>query len=292
MRRVYMPRRPKNLQNSQFWESEKINNATYIMYYNRLCELAISSFKWHNLPPTVDERFLELSLLTDGKAIFFYDDAIGYLALRLMLGGEMDLYDIPTERTAYGSNGYNEKLTSDNSVIIFNNMLHTNQQLEIELYARRLWDLDRTIDINARAQKTPILITCEQEQRLTMANIYMKYDGNIPVIYGDKNLNPNAIKVLTTNSPYVADKLYQLKNQIWNEALTSLGISNLNIQKKERLITDESEKSQGATIANRYTRLNARQQACKQINDLFGLNLSVEFRDTSNDSIEVGQSDE
>lgn len=287
-----MPRRQKNLQNSQFWESEKINNATYIMYYNRLCELAISSFKWHNLPPTVDERFLELSLLTDGKAIFFYDDAIGYLALRLMLGGEMDLYDIPTERTAYGSNGYNEKLTSDNSVIIFNNMLHTNQQLEIELYARRLWDLDRTIDINARAQKTPILITCEQEQRLTMANIYMKYDGNIPVIYGDKNLNPNAIKVLTTNSPYVADKLYQLKNQIWNEALTSLGISNLNIQKKERLITDESEKSQGATIANRYTRLNARQQACKQINDMFGLNLSVEFRDTSNDSIEVGQSDE
>lgn len=287
-----MPRRQKNLQNSQFWESEKINNATYIMYYNRLCELAIASFKWHNLPPTVDERFLELSLLTDGKAIFFYDDAIGYLALRLMLGGEMDLYDIPTERTAYGSNGYNEKLTSDNSVIIFNNMLHTNQQLEIELYARRLWDLDRTIDINARAQKTPILITCEQEQRLTMANIYMKYDGNIPVIYGDKNLNPNAIKVLTTNSPYVADKLYQLKNQIWNEALTSLGISNLNIQKKERLITDESEKSQGATIANRYTRLNARQQACKQINDLFGLNLSVEFRDTSNDSIEVGQSDE
>lgn len=287
-----MPRRQKNLQNSQFWESEKINNATHIMYYNRLCELAISSFKWHNLPTTVDERFLELSLLTDGKAIFFYDDAIGYLALRLMLGGEMDLYDIPTERTAYGSNGYNEKLTSDNSVIIFNNMLHTNQQLEIELYARRLWDLDRTIDINARAQKTPILITCEQEQRLTMANIYMKYDGNIPVIYGDKNLNPNAIKVLTTNSPYVADKLYQLKNQIWNEALTSLGISNLNIQKKERLITDESEKSQGATIANRYTRLNARQQACKQINDMFGLNLSVEFRDTSNDSIEVGQSDE
>lgn len=287
-----MPRRQKNLQNSQFWESEKINNATYIMYYNRLCELAISCFKWHNLPPTVDERFLELSLLTDGKAVFFYDDAIGYLALRLMLGGEMDLYDIPTERTAYGSNGYNEKLTSDNSVIIFNNMLHTNQQLEIELYARRLWDLDRTIDINARAQKTPILITCEQEQRLTMANIYMKYDGNIPVIYGDKNLNPNAIKVLTTNSPYVADKLYQLKNQIWNEALTSLGISNLNIQKKERLITDESEKSQGATIANRYTRLNARQQACKQINNMFGLNLSVEFRDTSNDSIEVGQSDE
>lgn len=287
-----MPRKPKNLQNSQFWESEKINNATYIMYYNRLCELAISTFKWHNLPETVDERFLELSLLTDGKAIFFYDDAIGYLALRTMIGGCMNLYDIPTDRTAYASNGYNEKLTGDDSVIIFNNMLHTNQQLEIELYARRLWDLDRTIDINARAQKTPILITCEQEQRLTMANIYMKYDGNIPVIYGDKNLNPNAIKVLTTNSPYVADKLYQLKNQIWNEALTSLGISNLNIQKKERLITDETEKSQGATIANRYTRLNARQQACKQINDMFGLDLSVEFRDTSTDAIEVGQSDE
>lgn len=265
--------------NSQFWESATLNNNTYIMYYNRLTELAISMFEWKNLPDTIDERFLELSLFRDGMCVFFEDKVIGYLALRTMIGGNLNLYQIPTERTAYASNGYNKYLTQDDSVIIFNNMLHTNSQLEIDLYARRLWDLDRTIDINARAQKTPILLTCEESQRLTMKNLYMQYDGNMPVIFADKNISPNAIKVMQTESPFIADKLYQLKTNIWNEALTLLGISNINVQKKERLISDEVMRNQGGTIASRYSRLNARRQAANEINKMFGLNIEVDYRE-------------
>lgn len=271
-----MKRKPKN---SQFWESATLNNNTYIMYYNRLTELAISMFEWKNLPDTIDERFLELSLFRDGMCVFFEDKVIGYLALRTMIGGNLNLYQIPTERTAYASNGYNKYLTQDDSVIIFNNMLHTNSQLEIDLYARRLWDLDRTIDINARAQKTPILLTCEESQRLTMKNLYMQYDGNMPVIFADKNISPNAIKVMQTESPFIADKLYQLKTNIWNEALTLLGISNINVQKKERLISDEVVRNQGGTIASRYSRLNARRQAANEINKMFGLNIEVDYRE-------------
>lgn len=265
--------------NSQFWESATLNNNTYIMYYDRLTELAISMFEWKNLPDTIDERFLELSLFRDGMCVFFEDKVIGYLALRTMIGGNLNLYQIPTERTAYASNGYNKHLTQDDSVIIFNNMLHTNSQLEIDLYARRLWDLDRTIDINARAQKTPILLTCEESQRLTMKNLYMQYDGNMPVIFADKNISPNAIKVMQTESPFIADKLYQLKTNIWNEALTLLGISNINVQKKERLISDEVMRNQGSTIASRYSRLNARRQAANEINKMFGLNIEVDYRE-------------
>lgn len=265
--------------NSQFRESATLNNNTYIMYYNRLTELAISMFEWKNLPDTIDERFLELSLFRDGMCVFFEDKVIGYLALRTMIGGNLNLYQIPTERTAYASNGYNKHLTQDDSVIIFNNMLHTNSQLEIDLYARRLWDLDRTIEINARAQKTPILLTCEESQRLTMKNLYMQYDGNMPVIFADKNISPNAIKVMQTESPFIADKLYQLKTNIWNEALTLLGISNINVQKKERLISDEVMRNQGGTIASRYSRLNARRQAANEINKMFGLNIEVDYRE-------------
>ena len=266
------------VKNRQFWESANMNNYTFMQYYNRLTELSISMFEWKNLPETVDPRFLELVLFSDGMSVFFYDEVLGFLALRTMIGGHLDIYQIPTIRTAYASNGYNQVLDESNSVIIFNNMLHTNSLLDVEQFAKRLYNLDRVIDVNANAQKTPILISCDEQQRLTLKNLYMQYDGNQPVIFGDRNLNPNSLKVLTTGAPYVADKIYTLKTQIWNEALTYLGISNVNTQKKERMITDEVARNQGGTIASRYSRLNARRQACEQINEMFGLNISVDYR--------------
>lgn len=267
------------VKNRAFWESASMNNGTFIQYYNRLTELSISMFEWKNLPETVDERFLELALFSDGMAVFFEDEVLGYLALRTMIGGQLNLYQIPTIRTAYASNGYNKTLGEEDSVIIFNNMVHTNSMLEIELFAKRLYNLDRIIDVNANAQKTPILINCDETQRLTLQNLYMKYEGNTPVIFGDKNLNPNSLKVITTDAPYIADKIYQLKTQIWNEALTYLGISNTNVTKKERMISDEVIRNLGGVIASRYSRLNARRQAVEQINRLFGLNIEVNYRE-------------
>lgn len=264
---------------TQFWESARRNNRTYIQYYNRLMELAISMFEWKNLPDNVDPRFLELSLFGTGMAVFFKDEVLGYLALRTMIGGKIDVYQIPTIRTAYSASGYHMELDEKNSVIIFNNMIHTNSLLDVENFAERLYNLDRAIDVNANAQKTPVLIQCEQEQRLTMKNVYMKYDGNMPVIFADSSLNPNALKVLKTDAPYVADKLYQLKVQIWNEALTYLGISNINIQKRERLITDEVTRNQGGVIASRYSRLEARREACNKINKMFGLDIWCDYRE-------------
>ena len=263
----------------QFWESATLNNATFRQYYNRLTELSISMFDWKNLPDTVDPRYLELTLFTDGQAVFFKDEEIGFLALQNTKGGKFNVYRVPVERRAYAVNGYQKDLTDKDSVIIFNNYLHNNSRLDVEMFARRLWNLDRAIDVNANAQKTPVLIQCDETQRLTMLNLYKKYDGNEPFIFGDKNLNPNAIKTLKTDAPYVADKLYQLKTQIWNEALTYLGISNINITKKERLITDEVTRNQGGTIASRYSRLEARRDACKEINKMFGLDIWCDYRE-------------
>lgn len=263
----------------EFWQSASFNNATFMQYYNRLVELAISMFDWKNLPETIDPRFLELALFGDGMAVFFEDKEIGYLALRTTIGGRLNLYNIPTDRRAYASNGYNMPLTQDNSVIIWNNLMHTNSVLEVSNFSKRLWDLDRTIDVNAKAQKTPILIRCDESQRLTLKNLYKQYTGNEPVIYGDKGLSARPIEVLTTGAPYVCDKLYELKTQIWNEALTYLGISNVSYQKKERLLQDEVQRNLGGTIASRYSRLEARRQAAEEINRMFGLNIEVDFRE-------------
>lgn len=269
-----MPKRDR-----QFWESERMNNAVFTQYYNRLTELSISMFEWKNLPDSIDQRFMELALFADGMSVFFKDDVLGFLCLRCMIGGTWDVYNVPRLRTAYATNGYQNRLNEENSVIIFNNALRTPSRLDVEVYARRLWDLDRTVDVNAKAQKTPIIISCTEPQRLTMKNLYMKYEGNEPFIFGDKNLNPEALRVLRTDAPFIADKIQQLKTQIWNEALTALGISNVSYQKKERLISDEVIRNMGGVIANRYSRLNARRQACDEINRMFGLDIACDYRE-------------
>lgn len=262
-----------------FWESAWLNNRTYIHYYNRLTELAISMFEWKNLPDSIDPRFLELVLFSDGMAVFFKDEVLGYLALQTMIGGNLDVYRIPKIRRAYATNGYNRSLDEKDSVIIFNNMLHTNCLTDVELFARRLYECDRTIDVNIKAQKTPIMIACDENQRLTMKNLYQQYDGNEPFIFGGKDMDIKKIQAIVTGAPYVADKVMQTKFQIWNEAMTYLGISNVNMHKKERLLSDEVTRNMGSTVASRYTRLEMRKQACKKINEMFGLNIDVDYRE-------------
>lgn len=265
---------------TNFWESAVMNNATYIQYYNRLIELSIAMFDWTGLPDTIDPRFLELTLFKYGKAVFFEDEVMGYLALTNAVQGGFDVYGYPVASRAYSPyNNYQKNLTLDDSVIIYNNYLRTPSSLDVEVFAKRLYNLDRVIDVNANAQKTPVLIKCAETQRLTMKNLYKEFDGNSPVIFGDNGLNDANFTVLSTEAPYVADRIYQLKTQIWNEALTYLGISNINVQKKERLITDEVSRNMGGVIASRYSRLNARQNACEKINKMFGLNVWCEYRD-------------
>lgn len=263
----------------KFWQSARRNNATYLQYYMHLTELAMSMFEWKNLPNTVDARFLELTLFEDGQIVFFKDEELGYLCLQCAVNGGFNVYRIPTNRRAYAVNGYQKNLTENDSVIIYNNFLRTNSMLDVRNFAERLYNIDRAIDVNINAQKTPILIKCDEQQRLTMLNTYQQYDGNQPVIFGDKALSTNAFQVLNTGAPLVADKLYNLKTQLWNECLTYLGISNINVQKKERLITDEVTRNQGGTIASRYSRLEARRQACEQINRMFGLDIECNYRE-------------
>lgn len=263
-----------------FGESARLNNLTYTQYVNRLTELSISMFQWNGLPDTVDERYLELHLFLNGSMVYFKDDVIGDLCLDCMPHGQLDVYGNPILRRAYsGYNNYNKLLKYTDSVIIWNNLMRTNSVLDVKMFARRLYNLDRIIDVNANAQKTPVLVQGTEKQRLTLLNVYKEYDGNSPVIFGDTNIDLNSLKVLQTGAPYVSDKLYELKTQIWNEALTYLGISNVSFQKKERLISDEVMRSQGGTVASRYSRLSTRQKAAKEINKMFGTTISVDYRE-------------
>lgn len=256
------------------------NITSFIKYRNHLMMLAMSMFDWKELPDTVDKRFLERTLYMRGAAVFFKDDELGYLCLPVAWAGPFDVYTNPSEYYAYSTSGYRSPiLTEKNSVIIWNNYLRIPSCQTVEFDAHRLADLEQAIDVNCKAQKTPVMIVCSENERLTMLNLYAKYDGNEPFIFGEKDLDVKGVKALATGAPFVADKLYQMKMQVWNEALTELGISNISYQKKERLVSDEVIRNMGGTIASRYTRLEMRRDACDRINELFGLDVSVDYRD-------------
>lgn len=260
------------------WETMKLNNDTFIDYMTRLQEIAINMFEWSGLPDTVDERFLELTLCEYGYLVYFNDEEIGDLVATAMIGGPLDVYRIPINRRAYAYNGYQKDLTNKDSVLVFNNYLRTPSMLTILLYARRLYEIERTIDVNVKAQKTPVAIICDESQLFTMKQVYEKFDGNEPIIFGAKNLDLKGIQSMKTDAPFVADKLNTLKKQIWNEAMTIFGVENANTEKKERLVSDEVLSSLGTVQAQRYVMLNARRQAAKQINKMFGTQIEVNFR--------------
>lgn len=264
----------------RFWESAITNTACYDFYYDKIKELSISVFEWQNMPEEIDTRFMELMLFERGAVVFFRDeDMQQFLCLPYTEQGKWNVYRIPLIRRAFASNGYNKKMEISNSVIIYNNVLRTPAIRDCKLFARRLANFDRVIDTNVNAQKTPVLIRCSEKERLTLVNLYKQYDGNEPFIFGDQELAAQPLSSIRTDAPYVADKIYDLKTRYWNEMLTFKGISNLNVQKKERLITDEVARSQGGTIASRYSGLMMRQQACEKINKMFGLDLWCEFRE-------------
>ena len=267
-----------NFSNNQFFDTARRNKMSFSNYYERLVNAALSIFKWENLPDTIDEVFLERTLFYNGCALFCYDDVLGYLALKTSAAGDFNVYSIPKKRVGYGANGYHIEKDNNNSIIIYNNMLRLPSEPTVFEFANRLEEIDRAIDVNINAQKTPIIISCKESDRLALKNVYMKYEGNAPVIFANDRYDPATIKVISTNAPFVAPSLYQLKTEIWKEALTYLGVTSGN-NKKERVIVDEIANETGSVNAMINSKLISRKQACKMINEMFGLNIDVKVRD-------------
>lgn len=255
----------------------KKNQATYRMYLNRLIDMYLSLFEWKGLPESINVRYLEMTLLEQGKVVFFYDENMGYLALNGNVTG-FNVYNEPTDFEVYAPIGYHKTLNIDNAVVIWNTYRREPYIHVFEQYADRLYEITRTQDVNIKAQKTPVLIKTSDAQRLTMQNLYQQYDGNAPFIFGDKGLDTQLFEVLKTDAPYVADKLQILKNDIWNEAMTFMGIGNAKQDKRERLVADEVAANDEQIEQSRDVMLDARKLACEQINKMFGLNISVDYK--------------
>lgn len=272
----------KKNKNLEFLDSALANSLTYTDYLERFKRIALSMFEWVNLPESMNQRYLEECLYYRGQASLLYDEKFGFINTQCCSNGQINIYGLPTALNCY-SFGYNEdrklytglkneNTTKDSCIYVMNNWERIPTCGTLELFAYRLYEAERTCDVNVKAQKTPILITIDESQRLMMENLYSQYEGNKPIIFGDKHqLDGNVIKSISTEAPYIVDKVTEYKKEIWNEALTFLGINNISINKKERLITDEASSNNELINLNLQSALIPRQEACKQFNDLFGL---------------------
>lgn len=260
--------------------AKELTDYTFTDYFYRLMLIARSIFKWNNLPNGMDEKWIERYLFTEGKCVFFNDPVKGFMVAKCSDGGSLNYYDEPTLINPVATNMTTSKVYKNHEecVVIRNNDIMIPTARTIQLFAYRLADISRTIDININAQKTPLVILCSDKQKLTMKNVFKQWNGFEPVIYGDSNLDLNQITVLKTDAPIVFDKLQYQKHAIWNECMTFLGINNANQDKRERLVDDEVQANNEQVEISAHCMLKAREQACEEINKIFGTNISVELR--------------
>lgn len=258
---------------------KSLNDATFTDYYLRLKLLAKSVFKWENLPNGMDEKWIETFLFRHGRCVFYKDLLRGFMVAECAHDGALNNYEEPVTVTPTGIDvPYARLMPGKDCVLIRNNDEMIPTTFTLKLFAYRLANISRTIDVNVEAQKTPVLMHTTKNQMLSIKNIYAQWNGNEPVIFGDKSFDPDTLKVLKTDAPVVFPELQDQKLALWNECLTFLGINNANTEKRERLITDEVEANNDHIDLSAMCFLKSRERACEQINSIFGTNISVRMR--------------
>ena len=277
-------RRRKATPNQKFKDSLLLNDETYMDYLNRFRRIALSMFEWVNLPKTMNSRYLEECLFYNGQASLLFDKKYGFINTKCAGNGYVNIYGLPsklhcfsysfqTDRDLYvGLNSLNESKEDEECILVLNNWERVPTAGSMELFAYRLYLAQRTCDVNISSQRYPIMVVGDEKQRLMLENLYSQYDGNQPFIFGNKNqLTGEEMKVLNTSAPYVVDKITEYKKEIFNEALTYLGINNVSVKKKERLTENESNENTELVNLNLQSMLAPRLEACRQFNEKFGL---------------------
>lgn len=266
--------------NDSFEDAMLLNSQTYVDYLERMKKICLSMFEWVNLPDTMNSRFLEMCLYYKGQAALLYDEDYGFINTQAADSGYINIYGLPTKINcfSYSYNKMRELYISgtnlpaeEECILVMNNYQRVPTASTITLFAERLAEAQRAADINIKAQKTPLLLLTDKNQELTLRNMYAQYDGNSPVIFGDRNvLATNPIDSINTNAEFVANDIRDYMQGIWNDFLCFIGINNLS-EKKERLITTEANTNNELVNLNMQSYLIPRKQACKEFNDKFGL---------------------
>lgn len=267
-------------------DSYDLTVATYANWFNRLYDVALARFKWEGLEDShfLDERFIEQFLFWQPLMAGYHDPVMGNLILPAMPSDNFDIIGDPKYLRAYGYNSNYQKtgLNKQNCAYLWCNMRRSPDAIVIKQFAQRLTNIDRTIDLNLAAQKTPRIAYANENTKLSVQNLVYQQDKYDPWLYLKGNPSPDDIKnmigVLDLGVQYIGLQLEQQKKETLAEALTYLGIESNYNMKAERQFTTEVQMTLGQVEADRLSPLYSRQKFCKDYNRLFGTNISVSMR--------------
>lgn len=260
--------------------SQLSNFKTYLAYKMKMLTLAENVFQFKNMNPFIDMAYVNSELVTKGSIAFFKDEVMGLLALPYTSIGSLDIYGRPNRIAVIPKNGsYNRILKRNEFVIMYDNDSHIPIYPNIIQSCERLALIKRTIDINIEQQRTPRVWKTTEENKKTLEDLVNQVDGLVNTVMTFDNIDLDDTECVLSPAPYVADKLNDAKKEEWSEFLELIGITNVSVQKRERVIREEIITSMGGTIASRYSRFTSRKNAIEKINKLFNENIEVEFYD-------------
>lgn len=268
-------------------ETEKTFNTVKNMLSDHFKNVAINIIEWKrkngkpisSICAGLTSQMLEKFLYENGKAIFCKDDLIGFLALKVAPANKVNVYGKPTNFRAIGWN-YNKEYNIDNSVIINNNSLQKATAEIIDYYCTKLADIELTKDLNRNALKMPYILETTEDTMLSAKNTWKKINSTEPVIYKNKSRSSAdgiGVSVQNNGVPAILDKLEDDYNCYVAKILTVLGLDNYVEDKKERVQSAEVDSQQEYIISNFRPSLRERQEACDKINEMFGLDLMVDY---------------
>lgn len=260
-----------------------------------IAELAVNRFKWTNLPKSIDPRFLEITLLINGLAIFYWEDRYDKLLVaKASATGYVNFMDWPLEYTVIGPGSQVNDINGQATMIpkrlsgfipfadtrnkdaqrqafpMWPNFFRQSELDTIEIYASRLATTDTTLEINTENARQNKFVTASTNSQLSMVNLVRQQTEGVRVIQAkDPGLLENLQAIDLGINPDLFDKLSIIRTRWWNECMGLLGIDNANQDKKERLVAAEVGANDSQTDSMRYVALQARQQALEYINEIF-----------------------
>lgn len=262
-------------------KAELQNFELFTTKYEQLKNLALNMFVWTGFPEDkgigVNVDYLEEKLHERGLVVVANDPEIGLICLPAHKQAYFNIYNKPIKYTLFGIN-YQKTFNAEDVVPIRNNNLELSTFAVLQDYANKIADVQRTIDVLVNAHKSPFIVVSDQKSLLSLKTAYKQIENNEPMIVVDKGMGIENIKSVITPTPYIIDKLYDYKQSLYFECLTFLGIDNMNIDKRERMVVDEVNSNNDLINQNAQIMLKTRQQAVELINKKFGLNVTCKLR--------------
>lgn len=255
------------------------NLIEYDFYKTQLELYCLSMFKWLGLDKyKISSRFLERSLFYNGYVIFFKSKELDCFVVANATAIGLNDYEEPTAYRARGVNKLNELVKASECVVIRNNKMWRGSIASVNFFAKELSNIKKTFDMNLEQLKNPYIIECDEGQLTTVQNIMRKKQNGEPYIFARKDATKQ-FSIATTDLKIQnhTQQLLDVQNSIEGKAKTHFGINNSNVFKRERLVSDETNQNNEEIELNRKLMLDERKEACKEIKEMFNIDIDVEF---------------